>query len=388
MILRRYILQEIWPTYLASLFVAVFLMVATKMLSIMEMIVNHGVSLLHVLRMVIYLLPDIVAFALPAISLMAVLIAFLRLSSDSEVIALKSAGLSLYQLLTPVLWVALLGLLASGFLTILAMPWGNRSFKDLLFQIVQVKADLGIKERVFSEPFDGVTFYVGQVSPKQRLMEDVFVVDRRDPETANTIVAEKGSLWSRPEDRTLGLHFVKGTIFVVGKRLESARTIAFETYDLVLDLGDLMASLETRKKKPHELGMAEIFEKLSSLQPGSKERNDLLRELIEKFSMPLAVFLMAIIGVPLGVQIRTRGRASGIWLSLVVFAFYYIFLAGARSMASSGFLSPLIGVWIPDLLLLAFAWVLIRRAAREKPLFGFRTFRNPFGKGGKGSLIP
>ena len=99
--LYKYIVNEIWPAFLASLFVSVFIIVATRMLSIMELIVNRGVNAGHVGRMLVYLIPDIVMFALPAVSLMAVVVAFLRLSADSEIISLKSCGISLYQMLPP-----------------------------------------------------------------------------------------------------------------------------------------------------------------------------------------------------------------------------------------------------------------------------------------------
>ncbi|MBU1903789.1 MAG: LptF/LptG family permease, partial [Proteobacteria bacterium] len=77
MTLYRYIINEIWPTFLASLLVFIFIMVAARMLSITELIVTHGVRITQVLGMVLYLLPDILTFALPAVTLMSVVVAFL-----------------------------------------------------------------------------------------------------------------------------------------------------------------------------------------------------------------------------------------------------------------------------------------------------------------------
>jgi len=83
--------------FLASLFVFIFIMVAARMLSITELIVTRGVRVTQVIGMVVYLLPDILIFALPAVTLMSVVVAFLRLSVDSEIIALKSSGISLIR---------------------------------------------------------------------------------------------------------------------------------------------------------------------------------------------------------------------------------------------------------------------------------------------------
>ena len=104
----------------------------------------------------------------------------------------------------------------------------NRSFKDLLFNIAQSNAEVGIKERVFSQPFDGIVFYIKKFSSQERMMEDVFVVDRRETKVTNTILAEKAGLFVHPEQQVLTLHFVNGTIFVSSKGDASDRIIRFQ----------------------------------------------------------------------------------------------------------------------------------------------------------------
>jgi len=93
-----------------------------------------------------------------------------------------------------------------------------------------------------------------------------------------------------------------------------------------------------------------------------------MRELFEKLSIPLAVFFMGIIGVPLGAQIRGRGRTTGIGVSLMVFSLFYLLLMIIRGVCSTGALSPAFGVWIPDLFLIVSAIVLLRRASNEHPI--------------------
>jgi lipopolysaccharide export LptBFGC system permease protein LptF len=93
-----------------------------------------------------------------------------------------------------------------------------------------------------------------------------------------------------------------------------------------------------------------------------------MRELLEKISIPLAVLFMGIIGVPLGAQMRARGRTAGIGVSLAVFSIYYICLMVMRSICSSGSVSPVLGVWIPDLFLLVSIIYLLRRASQERSI--------------------
>ncbi len=378
MTLYIYIMKEIWPNFLASLLVFVFVMVAAQMLSITELIVTSGVKIMQVAGMIFFLLPDILSFALPAVTLMAVVVAFLRLSADSEIIALKSSGVSIYQMLPPVVIFSFIIFLIALSITAFAAPWGNRSFKDLLFKIAKSKADLGIKERVFSEPFEGVVIYVNSFSKQEGILRDVFVVDRRDNSAANTIIAEEGRILVNPDDRIITLYFVKGIILQVEANFESARTINFNTYSLNIGLKDIMAGLETRERAPHELEVQELVKELTIAPEGDRRRNRVMRELIEKISIPLSIIFMAIIGVPLGAQIRTRGRTAGIGISLVVFSAYYLFLTAIRSICSSGAISPAYGVWLPDLFLILSCIYLLRRASSERSTFYIPRF--PFKK--------
>jgi lipopolysaccharide export system permease protein len=373
--LYRYIVREIWPTFLACMAVSVFIILATKMLKIAELVVNQGVRPAYVLRMVLYLLPDIVTFALPAASLMAVLIAFLRFSADNEIIAMKSAGISVYQMLPPVLILSLLG---AGFAFVLgtyAAPWGNRSLKDLIFQIAQSKADLGIKERVFCEPFDQVVFFVNHFSPRERRLKDVFVVDRRDKDISSTIVADEGRIFFHPERRAMTIQFLSGSVFIVDKDLASARTVQFKSYDLVIELKDMLAALTSRPKKPKEMTIRELRAQLNDLQKGTAVYREHLIEIFERFAMPVGAFLMSVVGVPLGAQIRGRGRSAGIGISLVLFLLYYICLAGASNLSESGLLPPFFGVWIPNGFLLVACLFLICMASRERSMNPFSLIR-------------
>ena len=370
----KYIAREIIPNFVSILVVFAFIVLATRMLSITELIVSKGVGVRMVARMVLYLLPEIISFALPAATLMSVLLGFARLGVDNEIIAMKSAGISLYQLLPPVIWISTAGLVFSLWLGVFAIPWGNRSFKDLIYQIAKSKADLGIKERVFSEPFDGVVFYVNSLSRSQGLMRDVFVVDRRDPQTSNTIVAKAARVISMPKQKAIVLHFINGTIFMVEKEQGSVRTIRFKTYDLTIGLKDIMAAVSSRRHLPKEMGVQELWHNLRNLKPGTSKWNQILFRLLEKASLPIGVFLMGLVGMPLGAQMRSRGRSRGIGVSLLIFVVYYLFMGGIKNLVETGVIHPGVGVWIPDAFLLVAFIYLLRRIARDKPI----RFPNPF----------
>ena len=374
--LHKYIFNEIWPSFLAILLIFTFIVLAGRMLDISEWIVTQGVHPLVVARMILYLIPNILIFALPAATLMAVMIAFLRFSSDNEILAMKSSGISLYQMLPPVILFSLLAALLALVTGIAGVPSGNRAFRNLVFQVAHTKAGLGIKERVFCRPFAGVTFYVNAFSLKDRVMRDVFVVDRRDPAFSNTIVAKDGRILLHPGSRVITLQFQKGTIFTMGRNLKSFRTIGFKTYDLNVGLDDIMPNLSKRKRDPDEMAIGELLQELRKSHLEKKAYNEIMEELMQKFSIPAAVFLMGVIGLSMGAQIRGKGRFLGIAVSLVVFLTYYVFVAGMESLSKAGSVSPQTGIWAPVIFLLVVGGCLFFRAARERTIEIFE--RLPF----------
>lgn len=379
-IINRYIAREILPTFFTGLFVAVFVIIATRTLSLMEMVVSRGARISDVAWLLAYLLPDVIAFGLPAAVLMAVVTAFLRLSADSEIIALKSSGVSLYQMLPAVLVFASAGFFLSLAVALVAVPWGNSSFKDLVFRIAHSQASLGIQERVFFEPFDNVVFYVNDFTRKDGSMRDVFVVDRRDGDMPHTVIAEEAFLLSHPEKRVINVHFRDGTVFMVDGGSGSARSIHFDTYDIQIELRDVMSTLGSRQKAPKEMTVGESIGELRAEPAGSQRYNAVMVKLMEKFSISVAVLIMGVIGVPLGAHLKARGRSAGIGVSLFVFMVYYLFLAGARSVGEAGVVPPAVGVWIPVVFLAVCCVVFLTRAARELPLMPFEI-RLPWRKG-------
>ncbi|MFZ7111128.1 MAG: LPS export ABC transporter permease LptF [Desulfatiglandales bacterium] len=360
--LHRYIFRQIWPTFASCLFVFVLIMVATETMSLTEWIAEKGVHPVHVLKLLLYILPNGVLLALPAASLMAVLIAFLRMSGDNEIIALNSAGISLFQMLPPVAALSLFSYFLASFMALVAAPWGNRNFEETVFKMIESRARFNVKERVFYELFEDVVLYVNRVSPDDGAMKDILLVDKRDESATNSIVAKEGRIIPNPERRTVTIHFEDGTVFMVEKALDGARSVGFKTYALNLNLDDMMASVTSRKRSPDEMYIHELMRQITQGREGGKKYNEMVIRLLENFTIPLAALLMGLIGAPLGAQIRSRGRSLGVSVGLMVFMIYYVFMMGARSICETGTVSPFVGMWFPNIFLAACCIMLLRMA--------------------------
>ena len=350
--LIKYILREIYSFFFVGLLVFIFIIMATRMIWMTDLLVNQHVSPFQILKIILCLLPQAILFSMPAVCLMGVLLAFIRLSADNEIVALNAAGISLYQIIPPVILFSLTGYIITSLIAIYGVPWGNRSYRDVIFSIMRSKMDIAIKERVFYEPFeDKIVFYVNSFSSKERTMKDLFVVDSRDQQLTTTIVARKGKIISNNGSDIVTIRFMDGTIFPDEMDFNKARsTIKFDTYDLNIDLEDVMLSMVSRERAPKEMYMGELIENLKKSQ-GKDNGNLIGIKLFEMFSIPLATFILGLIGAPLGAYLKGSRYTRGIILSLIIFLLYYISFMGVRYICETGILSPSIGVWIPVLFL-------------------------------------
>jgi len=149
-IINRYIFKEVSLVFALILLILTFVLLMGKAVSLMDLIINKGVRFVDVARLILFLLPSLMVYTIPISLLVATLIGIGRLSSDSEITVMKSSGISLYQLLSPVFAIALVSFLATAGMSLFLSPAGNKATKDLLFTIAQYKASVGIQERVFN----------------------------------------------------------------------------------------------------------------------------------------------------------------------------------------------------------------------------------------------
>jgi lipopolysaccharide export system permease protein len=364
-IINLYIFKEMVPTFIAGLILFTFIVLAGRVLQLTEWMVNHGTDISQVLLIIVYTIPYVLFFTLPMATLLASLIAFSRLNEDNEILALKSSGISLYQILPPVATFSVISYILASFTAIYLFPAGNHSMSTLLFEIAQSNTSIGIKQGVFNDNIPNIVLYANNISPHDHSMEGVFIFDERDPSISNTIIAQKGIIMSDPKKMSINLHLIDGSSFMVSKDFTSSKKLQFTSYDLRIELEDIMRKFSSRMKSEKEMSIAELRSHLNKVKQGTVRHNILLIELQRKFSIPFACLLLGVIGFPLGLMMRATRRSWGIALSIGIFVVYYILLSAADSLGETGTLNPVIAMWVPNMVLGAATFILFWRATRE-----------------------
>jgi lipopolysaccharide export system permease protein len=358
-ILFRYLFLELLPPFWINLVFFSFVFLMTQILEITNMVVNYGMGVSRILLMMLYNLPFFLQFIIPMSVMLSILLTFLRLSGDNEITALKAGGISIHQLLPPVMAFCLIGCLLTGFMGIYGLPWGRTAFKQLAIDTAERHLDFAIKERTFNDSFKGVMLYVTHMDTKTRTMTDVFIEDQRNANIISTVVAPKGSLILNAERRSVLLRLYNGTINQVDIKNRSVNTVRFATYDINLDAGQRARAIQHGPKDEEEMSLAELREYLAEDRPRDRQYYLTWMEYHKKFSLPFACLALGILAVPLGIQSKSSRRSFGIGLGLVFFLFYYILLSAGWVFGEAGTYPPIIGMWIPNLVMAGIGiWIL------------------------------
>jgi len=354
------------PPFVINLLFFNFIFLLTKILDITNMIVNYRISLFDVMFLLIYSMPHFLEFVIPMSVMTTVLLTFFRLSSDNEIVALKAGGMSIYKLLPPVLLFCLIGCILTGFMTIYALPWGSLSFKKLTYEVASSNVNIGMKERTFNDNFEGVMLYMNKIDLKNKALIDIFIEDQRTKNIISTVVAPKGEMSCEPDKLLFHLRLHNGTINQVDIESRTVHSINFDTYNINLDLKKSVPGKKGRKDEK-EMSIAELRKNLKDAVNKDVKYYASLIEFHRKFSIPFACFALGLLGVPLGVQSKSAKRTFGLGLGLIFFLLYYLMLSAGWVFGEAGVYPPLIGMWMPNIVIGGTGLYLFVRTANDRP---------------------
>lgn len=366
-IINWYIFKELIGPFFVSLLTFCAIMMMGRTLKLADLLVNKGLNILEVLKLLTYIMVPFLGYIIPMSLLLTVLLGLGRLSADGEITAMKSSGISLYQIIFPIGAFSTIAFLLTTLLTLYAYPWGFKSLRNLAFNIAKTRSEVGIQERVFNDEFEGMVIYVDKTAVTGGSMQGIFISDKRDPNISSTIIAKEGYISSDPESMLVNLRLFNGTFHRVGKGSQSYQMGNFKTYDINLDLKTALTEARMGRKKYREMTFSELKTSMDNSFEDNDKINEIKVEYYKKFTIPFVCFVMGLLGIPLGIRKVRGGKSYGFLISLIILIIYYLLLITAESLAKSGEISPIMSMWMPNILMGVLGIYLFINAAKESP---------------------
>ncbi len=358
--INRAILKELFPSVIAGVLIFTLIVIAQQLIKISDYIIAGGVPPLEIGKLILYSLPAFLEISIPVSLILGVTITFSRLSIDSELVAIRSSGISIRQLLPPVVVTSLICFFGLLYLTL----YGAAAGYNNLFTTVRKLSYYGsreiIKEGVFIKLTDTTLIYVEHMSPDGANLNRIMISEKKNFDEPIIITAQNGERVPSREKEEGGLLLSNGIMDQKIAKNDAHHVVTFEKLSFNIDGGEGKASLHV--KKPKEMSVAEI---LKVIRKGGTSRNrmvDLIFSLNRRLSLPFSCIVFAFFAVPLGSVQRSRGKSSSLIITGVMVFIYYLFLGVAKSLKNA---SPALSIgiiWFPNILfglvtVIVFTWM-------------------------------
>jgi len=358
----KYVIGELLQPFLfgMSFFVAIWLI--DLMMELINLIFSKGVPTSVVALFFIYSLPPTLVISFPMAILLGNLVAFGRMASDSEIIALKAGGYSFTRIVTPVI---IAGIFMTG-LTFLfnekVVPVANDKFSKLFRREVTLKRPLPkVSENRFFEAGTGRKFFVRRYNPESKDMFEVVMYEGQPKNFPRVIEANKAKLGD-------GLcTFWNGRISDIHSTGSDRHYTYFKILEYPIDTHYVNPDDVPDNKNPRRMNIIELYYYIKDLEQKGLTEKALSQNWIEfwtKTAIPFASLVFVLIGAPLGSQTSRSGTSIGIGLSVIIIFVYYVLLAAGKAFANGAYISPFLGVWMANFITGAVGlWLIFRSKA-------------------------
>lgn len=363
-LLYSYLATEMLAPFFASFVIMNCVFFLVKLIPFLNFVLELSIGPGDFVRLFAYLFPNIFLYSIPMAAMMGVTIGFARLSSDSEILALKASGISMYQILPPVLIVAALIATLTSYFSIKLIPLSEVSMKQLTYQLMKEKINKGIKEHVFTEALGDVVVYIDKIDEATEEWQNVWVSDMRGVENPVITKAATGTMTSNISNMKVTITLKNGSLHRPSN--ESAQIVQFEEYQINIPLQRPSGKATILKRSA--LTMPELLEEAKQLDKNPVEQRKVLIEFHKRLVLPVGCLIISLIGLPLGLQARPGRKAVGIQAGLAIFVLYYIFFTFGKTAAEEGLIPVIPAMWLPNTLFFCLAVFWIFRISNELTL--------------------
>ncbi|MSO73066.1 MAG: YjgP/YjgQ family permease [Rhodospirillaceae bacterium] len=337
----QYVVGLITPTLAVTLLIAAVVLAMERLMRLLDIAVGNGVSTLVVFQMFFNLIPYYISLALPVGVFLGVLLAFRRLSMQSELDAIHSCGIGIGRLIRPALAVGAVAMIFYFLLSGYIMPYTRYIFNRIMFNITSGVIEQGIGEGVFMSLPNGYTLRVEESHGGGRELSGVFAHRQEDDGRITTLTAKRGELMNRGIDGSLSLRLYEGNRSEWDPASKASSSAQFDVLDWPLSLADLL-HFRGRGGDERELTIFELmrgyWDNVTSGRMSVKaEPNPLpdappehvvapsavASEFHFRLVFSLSIFLLPLLAAPFGIVSHRSSRSFGLVAGLSMLVSYH-----------------------------------------------------------------
>ncbi|OCR01132.1 permease [Oscillatoriales cyanobacterium USR001] len=342
-------------------------------------VTESGLPYTTAIQIFLLKMPYFIVLSFPMSMLLASLMAYSRMSSDSELVALRSCGINIYRLVVPAVIMSLVVTGMTFAMNELVVPAANYQATITLDRALKREKPQFQQKNIFYPEFRKVDkgngqseesvlirlFYAEEFDGKQ--MKGLTILDRSQSEerknqtTLNQIISSESAIWNPAQN---SWDFFNGTVYIVAPDGSYRNIVRFEHQQLLLPRAPL--DLATKARDYGEMNIAQAVEYLNLIRASGDEQKirKLKVRIQEKYALPFVCIVFGLVGAALGTKPQKTGRATSFGISVMVIFTYYVFSFITSSMGLKAILTPVMAAWLPMICGLGVGGLLLVRASR------------------------
>ena len=347
-ILTRYIVAELFFPFSISFFVLTFILLMTRILNLADLLFQEGVgfwNIAHILTSIVLYLSGV---TLPLAFLLGILLCFGRLTSDSEMIALRASGISLMRIIRPVFFFCLAVYGGAFYLQTHILPQADWQSTLSIKRLEQNAVSL-LEEKKWVEGFGSAAVYVEKLEADNRFKNIRIHQTVPDQPIPRMVYAASGHYTLNEKEKKIIFSLDDGYIEEPAEKKGSLMRIEFGNYTIEVELSQRVFRVPV--KDTAHLTSGEIMQKLKSTDLSPKDRKDLLFVRHSRLALAFACIVFFLLGVPLSVNMNTPDKSTNFSVAGFLALGWYLFMLAGRAMALKGIIPVELGLWLPNIAL-------------------------------------
>ena len=328
-----------------------------------EVLVYTDLPFSIVAGIVATLFPGVLTFSIPLATLAGIVIGFSRMGTDSEIVAMRSAGVGTWTMLWPVLLLGAVLTLPTIYIQLEEAPRAARDLEKVALEGALAKLDSPVEPRTFST-LPRYVIYVRDGNKALGTWGRVFIYGQQPDHSTQIFTGRSGRIDSSGSQSELVLGDVLAAKFPASDTPGEKSYVVERSDQLRISINtgreDILRRLNERNTNADTMDWSELRGRAHSADP--EDKSEAIRILNRRTELATAPLVFSFLAGALGLRVRRGGRSAGIILSLVVVIVYYLSSLLGESLARAGTLSPYVGPWLATAVTLALTILLLLKS--------------------------
>jgi lipopolysaccharide export LptBFGC system permease protein LptF len=380
-LISKYVIQAILPYFIFTWILLSVILFVQQASRYADIFFNANLPNGLVWQLTFALVPNVIAFTCPMAILVGVIIGLAKMQGDSELTAIRAAGVGNFQIVLPII---LIGLILSAFAFLInwqGVPLAAQVVRKVALQTALFKMESPIEPGVFNTEIRGYTVYVKSGDILKGTWENIFIFNE-DKQTGQMrlITSKNGKIDSNKEDSELVLDEALVSTFTPG---DAAKPVIFDKiknlrFVIQTKRGEIIERLSKTEENADELGLSELA--AFARKKEGKERTEAEILWQRRIILSVTPLLFALLGASLVLRFNRGGRGFGIFLALVSLIGYYLLALLGEQLARTNQISVLGGGALPVIVTVALIiWFnLSQRIGSMRRIMIFSRFQESF----------